>query len=346
MEKRIKYNNGGINSGKFSDYFPELSGDDFVLSPEDQVLLEKMGTSISVMLDLEEIKNDPGYENVRAMAPEIILEYKNKPFWNRENVKFVIESIEEAEEEAFLSQEIREIKRDALVHGVDAKAAEWVAGWSERKNNGLISDNEKNRREYISGALADELQENEEKYSVKPVIINSKNRSFKLIKYFSLPAAAALLTFMILKFFTPQESPDELFNKYYQPAFVVSAVTRGIENDFAVNYSAGIEKYRKGDYTGALYHFGLAMKADEKATGTKFYYGITSLALGDFRSAEEYLDELAGTELDFGKDAQWYLGLAYLRTDEREKAIQCFKQLASSPGYYRDKALKILRRLK
>ncbi|NMC41312.1 MAG: hypothetical protein GYA43_09100 [Bacteroidales bacterium] len=346
MDERTKYSERMDASGKYQNDFPEPFDDIFVLLPEDQALLEKSGTLLNVMLDLEEIQNDPGFESAGNIAPCMIAEYRNKTGWSRENAKFVTESVEEAEKETGLNLEIAEIRKDAMINGVDESAQAWVSEWNERKNNAGYSETDRQRRKFISGALKDELQENEEKLSVKPAVINSKGRTFKLLRYLSIPAAAALLAFTVLKFLVPQASPGELFDKYYRPAYTVSAVTRGIENDFAVNYSAGVEKYRKGDFTGALYHFGLAMQADEKASGPRFYYGISSLALGDLRTAVEFLDDMAGTETDFGKDAQWYLGLAYLRTDDKNKAVQCFSQLASSPGYYRDKALKILRRLR
>lgn len=346
MDERTKYSERRDTSGEYLNDLSEPFDDIFVLPPEDQVLLEKSGTLLNVMLDLEEIQNDPGFESACQMSAGMIAEYRNKTVWSRENAKFVTESVEEAEKEAGLNREIAEIRKDAIINGVDASAQAWVSEWNERKNNAGYSETYRQKREFISVALKNELHEDEEKYSVKPAVNNSGGRTYKLLRYLSIPAAAALLAFTVLRFLVTQETPDELFDKYYRPAYTVSAVTRGIENDFAVNYSAGVEKYRKGDFTGALYHFGLAMQADEKASGPRFYYGISSLALGDLRTAVEFLDDMAGTETDFGKDAQWYLGLAYLRTDDKNKAVQCFSQLASSPGYYRDKALKILRRLR
>jgi hypothetical protein len=46
------------------------------------------------------------------------------------------------------------------------------------------------------------------------------------------------------------------------------------------------------------------------------------------------------------KEAQWYLGLSYLKTGEKTKAIPYFEILSKSEGFYQNQAKKLLRRLK
>ncbi|MEI8225392.1 MAG: hypothetical protein WCG82_05640 [Bacteroidota bacterium] len=44
--------------------------------------------------------------------------------------------------------------------------------------------------------------------------------------------------------------------------------------------------------------------------------------------------------------AQWYLALCYVKTDEREKAIQQLEIIKKEGGIYRNDAKKIIRKLK
>ncbi|MGQ9621148.1 MAG: tetratricopeptide repeat protein [Bacteroidales bacterium] len=343
MEERTKYNNYQTGGGKYSGNFADRFDDDFVLSPDDQSLFNRAGDSITALSDIEEIRNDPGYESVSKLAPEMIREYRNKPFWSRDNSKFVIEAFEEAEKEKLYDREISEIRREAYNRGDDVTAAIWVDEWNKRKNADEKFETEiLERKEYISSAMADEISESETKYSGK-----SKNRKIlKILGYSSLPAAAAVCIFIVLKFLASPASTDEMYIKYYQPAAVVSPITRGTGNDFNANYSTGIEKYRNSDYADAAFYFELAMKANQEAVLPKFYYAVTQIALGNYSVAADYLDDLAVNEEEYGKESQWYLGLAYLRMGEKDKAWKCFKALASSPGFYREKAARILRRLK
>jgi tetratricopeptide (TPR) repeat protein len=43
--------------------------------------------------------------------------------------------------------------------------------------------------------------------------------------------------------------------------------------------------------------------------------------------------------------AEWYLALCYIKTDEREKAIQQLEKIKNEDGIYRNDAKKILRRI-
>ena len=46
------------------------------------------------------------------------------------------------------------------------------------------------------------------------------------------------------------------------------------------------------------------------------------------------------------EQAEWYLGMVYLFTNEKEKARIQFRKIKNGEGYYRDEAAKILRKLK
>lgn len=343
MKERTKYHTGKGGRENIPYNPAGLPEDGLLLSHSDRALLDQAASFIMAACDIEEVKNDPGYDTAMLTAGEMIRDYKNKPSWSRENAKFVVESFEKAQNEILLEKEIMEIEREAHDEGVFRTAAEWVAERDKSINGREIKDHaDRERREFISRALKDELSEPAEVY--EPV----KNRgiSFRIPGYISVPAAAAVLALVTLQFLASPGTPGEIYNKFYEPAAMVSPVTRGNANDFTANYSAGIEKYRSGDYAGAARHFELAMRADRNAVAPRYYYGITSLALGDYRTAADYLDDLAGSASGYGKEAQWYLGMSYLKAGEKEKAVSCFESLASTPGYYRDRAMKLLRRLK
>ncbi len=46
------------------------------------------------------------------------------------------------------------------------------------------------------------------------------------------------------------------------------------------------------------------------------------------------------------EDAAWYLGLCYMMTDNKEKAVKQFSTIASSNSRYSKQAAKLVRRLK
>jgi len=48
----------------------------------------------------------------------------------------------------------------------------------------------------------------------------------------------------------------------------------------------------------------------------------------------------------FVEQAEWYIGLCYLQTENRKKAFKQFEQIANSQSYYSEKATAVLRKIK
>ena len=312
------------------------------VSPDDQILFEEIGNTLSAMFDIEEVRNDPDYGYANNLAVETIKEYKAQPLWSRDNAKFVTEAFEEAEQERVLREAIREIRKEIKEKNMDNVALSWVKEWNDKKEKSGESDiKTKERRDFITGAIQEEVSE------PKPIYQLQKKRPVaRIIRLSGISAAAVIGLLVTLRILQSPVSADKLFSSYYQPLTTVSPVTRGVGSNYSDSYTSGIQKYRSGDYEGAALMFNEAINTGNTAVQPRFFLGITYMALGNYSSAIDLLDDIAGAGAEFGKEARWYLGLAYLKTGEKEKAIECFKPLADSPGYFRDKAGKILRRLK
>jgi len=320
------------------EWFDDISA----VSSEDEVLFDEIGSRLTAMFDIEEVKNDPDYSYASNLAVEAIKEYKSKPFWSRDNTKFVMEAFDEAEQEKGLRAAIREIRKEIREKRVDSIAASWVKEWNDRKEKtGEYDVKTKERMNFITGAMQEEVSEPEEIYQLQ-----KKRPVARIVRLSGISAAAVIGVLITLKVLMPPASTDKLFSSYYQPMTTISPVTRGMSSSYAENYASGIQSYRNGNYEAAALRFTEAINAGNTAVPPRFFLGITYLALGNYSSAIELLDDIAGTGAEYSKEAQWYLGLAYLKTGEKEKAIACFKPLADSPGYFREKAEKILRRLK
>ena len=82
------------------------------------------------------------------------------------------------------------------------------------------------------------------------------------------------------------------------------------------------------------------------ASAAKFFKGIIGIETGNYDRAAELLDEVVNGQGEYAKEAAWYLGLTYLKSGDKVKASGYFEFLARSPGFYMERAEKILRRLK
>ena len=111
-------------------------------------------------------------------------------------------------------------------------------------------------------------------------------------------------------------------------------------------FSLAIGSYKTGDYDRAAREFSETILKDPSVVSPRFLMGLTQLALKNYDQTITLLTGVVSDSGEYAKEARWYLGLTYLKTGDKQKAAECFKYLAQSEGFYRERAENILRRLK
>lgn len=159
-------------------------------------------------------------------------------------------------------------------------------------------------------------------------------------------AAAMIATLLVIYTLVPSESrSDSIYNQYYETIGVISPANdeyRSINLEF-IN---AIESYNDGDYRAASTKFLNLSKGKPRWVSPRFYAGVSEMELENYLLAIEYLSWVVEQNRGFKREAQWYLGLAYLKTDEILKATGCFEELSKSDGIYQNSACEILNRIK
>ena len=77
-----------------------------------------------------------------------------------------------------------------------------------------------------------------------------------------------------------------------------------------------------------------------------FYSGVAYQELGEYKQAIGSFSEVVhhGDNL-LVEQSEWYIGLCYLRIDERQKALEQFRLIASRKGFYGEQSSKLLKQL-
>lgn len=161
-------------------------------------------------------------------------------------------------------------------------------------------------------------------------------------------AAASTIILMIVftsllrhKSYTSQQ----LYTSYYQPYRNGSNVSRSSGATDGAMTSA-LRHIDNGDYRTALGLLDKASAGTKDGFSVKFYSGVAYQELGEYGRAISSFSEVVrhGDNL-LVEQSQWYIGLCYLRLDERERAAGQFRSIVSGNGYYRDQSKKILKQL-
>jgi TolA-binding protein len=315
-----------------------------IMNHEDSAVFCKISDYMKGYLDIEEVKSDPLFKVTDDEAREMISGFDHNSPVHEAYAKFISENLGETEKEKKLADEINDIKRETSENDVSQLTAGWIRERDEKLLNRVHPDAlSDERKEFITNALV----ESDNDFDRNAYARNKKSQKKIISARFALPAAAAIIgAFFLIKLLLPSNDPDKLFEKYYEPLSAISAVTRSADATLMNSYASAIESYKNKNYLAAAAGFSDVISKDPQNTSSRFFMGITQMALGNYEQSKSFLKEVISRQDEYIKEARWYLGLAYLKTGDSEKANDCFETLAQTPGFYSDRAEKILRRLR
>ncbi len=174
--------------------------------------------------------------------------------------------------------------------------------------------------------------------------------------YYVLAVAALIVAGVFI--FIPDNTDRQLYEAYFQPyPNEVVPYTRGqqVPEEFehldALEYNSIVQAmkyYDQGNYKEALKLFTGNVAQSENNAGILFYKSICQLetnkeiqAIGNF----SYILSLTTPPLE--KQAEWYLALAYLKTNQTGKATQLLEKIHNEKSHpYAEKAEELLIKLK
>lgn len=319
--------------------------DDILLPPEDILLLDRINDYFKGYFDTEDVKNDPAFTSTDNLARSFVSQFKKDRSGESEVRTYIRDSIAPDNKDAVINQEIRNIKQESDHKQVDNITAEWVRDWHERKRNepGFISK-EQEVRDFVTGSIqkTDEISEINE----TPDIRRGNKSIIRVIPWITVAAAAVFAAVLLVKVLTPSADPEKIFSKYYEPYYAASVVTRSTDPGTDETLRSALESYRNHNYQMAAVGFSKALLTVPFPDMPKFYLGVTFIELNDYERAIMILESLADRPGDFMKDAQWYLGLLYIKSGNRDKAHKYFESLVRDTGFYSERSEKILRVLK
>lgn len=161
-------------------------------------------------------------------------------------------------------------------------------------------------------------------------------------------AAASTIILMIVftsllrhKSYTSQQ----LYTSYYQPYRYGANVSRS-SGAMSGTMNSALRQIDNGDYRTALALLHQASADTKEGISVNFYSGVAYQELGEYgRAISSFSEVVSHGDNLLVEQSQWYIGLCYLRLDERERAAKQFRGIVSGNGYYRDQSKKILKQL-
>jgi len=159
-------------------------------------------------------------------------------------------------------------------------------------------------------------------------------------------AASLILLLGITGLLTRQASHDKLYQKFYA-AYNISGINRSANESADKTLSIALQKFDNQDYEVTIDLLNEVTSRNQNNMVAHFYTGASLQETGKYQDAiSEYQKVILDKDNLFIEQAQWYIGLCYLQTNENKKAYKQFKKIAETQGFYQPKAQAILRKMK
>jgi len=158
-------------------------------------------------------------------------------------------------------------------------------------------------------------------------------------------AASLILLLGITGLLTRHASQDKLYQKFYA-TYPISGINRSANESADQTLANGLQKYNNQDYKTAINLFREVTSRNQNNPVAHFYTAAALQETGEYQNAiDEYQMVVVNKDNLLVEQAQWYIGLCYLQTNENKKAHKQFKKIAENQGFYQPKAQAILRKI-
>lgn len=162
-----------------------------------------------------------------------------------------------------------------------------------------------------------------------------------------LIAASIALLFIVgggitYHFQTRDSLENRLYASYYEP---FNKIDNYVTNSSGLNLAQ--QKYLDGEYMNAFLLFQKLPVSLTIENDKHFYIGLSLMELEQYKEAIISFEQITKSQEGIGYLPQilWYKGLCYLKTGEREKAIDIFNTIVTYNDCNYKKAKKILKKL-
>ncbi|MCF8225362.1 MAG: tetratricopeptide repeat protein [Bacteroidales bacterium] len=164
--------------------------------------------------------------------------------------------------------------------------------------------------------------------------------------YAATAAIALILAIGMASFLDRPISNKDLLKKYYKP-YEVALINRSNDTELELMLQHAERLYLDGEFAEAVVYFEKVLEQHPDQVATNLYTGISYFEMNrytdagiSFNKVIEHNDNL------YVEQAEWYLGLCYLATNDTERARRQFARIASSNSDKKRAARKLLRKLK
>jgi predicted Zn-dependent protease len=230
-----------------------------------------------------------------------------------------------------------EEKRKAFINnttgeGFDEFEQEASIGWKNKKDN--FDD--------IMHRIDNRIE------STYPLKEKSDNvRSFAWVKYAAAAVVIGISSLFSAWYFSSPNLGKELYAAHFETFKNKENTIRGNSDmgeiltwEQKANYD-----YQKGNYASAETNYEKILETEPNNSKTMVFLAVSYLNTDKPEKAIDLLSKYVPEGSRYDEDIQWYLALAYLKTEQKGTAKLLLEGLRDKKGFYKDQSALILSKL-
>lgn len=174
----------------------------------------------------------------------------------------------------------------------------------------------------------------------------TRKSSKRVLRYAVAASLAVMISLGTYSLFFKKVNDTRIVTQFYKP-YDVTLVNRSMSTDVQAALGDALYRYENGQHREAIGQFNAILETHPEVTAAYLYSGLSYMELKDFSMAEALFRKVIDHNDNlYLEQANWYLGMVYLNTGQREKAREQFLKIRKSDGIYRDEARRVLRKMK
>ena len=294
----------------------------------------KINKVMKQSLMLEAIENDPDLIKAEILALKDIDNYRHSNGEKRINKDF---NIIEINTEVEIRKRIAKAEVEMILSGIDDVSEDWVRTFEQNKLTNEDSLAAQQIMQYVKKS---------DPFNQKIIQMPAHRHLISRKVVFQVAAAALVLSLLLIRPLTNSYSRDSVYDQYYEPLEANSFRLRGNSNEITGRLQEGVDYYLAKDYTHAELAFKELIKMNENLPEVLLFSGLNQMGKGNFPEAIKVFSNIISAEDQFVPEAQWYLGLCYIKTGDNLNAHSIMVTLSETEGIFKKKAQVILKNLK
>jgi tetratricopeptide (TPR) repeat protein len=141
-------------------------------------------------------------------------------------------------------------------------------------------------------------------------------------------------------------SSSEIMKRYYS-VYEPTANQRSVQAVTDDDFTQALEYYKTHDFKNAALYFTKVVESQPKDMYATLLNGISYFEDSQYTDAKNSFGKVIDDNKNLYIDqAQWYLAMCYINTNEKDKALQMLNVIKNEGGFYARDARKIIRKFK